>query len=112
MGIVRVMVRAQIATTTPHTRVTPPMKKTQHSGAPKTLWSLRRGEHCAIAGYDDLLAEAYKVRLMEFGFYPGETVSCLQSPGFGAPKVYRVNNTIYSLDDEIADHILVESTGL
>jgi Fe2+ transport system protein FeoA len=49
---------------------------------------------------------------MEFGFYPGETVSCLQSPGFGAPKVYRVNNTIYSLDDEIADHILVESTAL
>ena len=47
---------------------------------------------------------------MEFGFYPGETVSCLQSPAFGAPKVFRVNNTIYSLDDEIADHILVEGT--
>tara|TARA_R110000772_G_scaffold261968_1_gene380721 strand:- start:4179 stop:4451 length:273 start_codon:yes stop_codon:yes gene_type:complete len=78
--------------------------------APKTLWSLRRGEHCAITGYDDLLAEAYRVRLMEFGFYPGETVSCLQSPAFGAPKVFRVNNTIYSLDDEIADHILVEGT--
>lgn len=86
------------------------MEKKPLPSATRTLWSLRRGEHCAIAGYDDLLAEAYKVRLMEFGFYPGETVSCLQSPAFGAPKVYRVNNTIYSLDDEIADHILVEST--
>ena len=44
---------------------------------------------------------------MEFGFHPGETVSCVQSLAFGAPKVYRVSNTVYSLDDEVATHVLV-----
>ena len=45
---------------------------------------------------------------MELGFHPGETVACLQSPAFGAPKVFRVANTIFSLDDEVASHITVE----
>ena len=72
-----------------------------------TLWSLQAGDRCRILGYDGVLADAYRIRLMEFGFHPGEVVSCLQSPAFGAPKVYRVNNTVYSLDDEVASHVQV-----
>lgn len=72
-----------------------------------SLWSLQAGDHCEIVGYDDALADKYRVRLMEFGFHPGESVACLQAPAFGAPKVYRVSNTIYSLDDEVASHIRV-----
>jgi Fe2+ transport system protein FeoA len=72
-----------------------------------TLWNLRAGESCEILGYDEGLAEAYRVRLMEFGFHAGERVVCLQSPAFGAPRVFRVNNTVYSLDDEVACHVLV-----
>jgi len=45
--------------------------------------------------------------MMELGFHPGETVTCLQSPAFSAPKVFRVSNTIFSLDDEVAAHIAV-----
>jgi Fe2+ transport system protein FeoA len=48
---------------------------------------------------------------MEFGFHPGETVVCVQSVAFGAPKVYRVSNTIFSLDEEVADHIQVRLLG-
>ena len=73
-----------------------------------TLWSLKSGDSCQIIDYDDALAEPYKVRLMEFGFHPGETVTCLQSPSFGAPKVYQVSNTVFSLDDEVAAHVRVE----
>ena len=73
-----------------------------------TLWSLKAGDQCEILEYDDEIAEPYKVRLMEFGFHPGERVSCLQSPAFGAPKVYRVSNTIFSLDDEVAAHVRVK----
>lgn len=76
-----------------------------------SLWSLKAGDSCEILGYDDVLAEKYRVRLMEFGFHPGESVSCLQSPAFGAPKVYRVSNTIYSLDDEVASHVRVKLAG-
>jgi Fe2+ transport system protein FeoA len=73
-----------------------------------SLWSLRAGDQGQISGYDSALAENYRVRLMELGFHPGETVYCLQAPAFGAPKVYRVANTVFSLDDEVAAHINVE----
>ena len=73
-----------------------------------TLWSLKCGDSCQIIDFDDALAEPYKIRLMEFGFHPGETVTCLQSPAFGAPKVYRVSNTVFSLDDEVATHVRVK----
>ena len=76
-----------------------------------SLWSLQTGDHCEILGYDNALDEKYRIRLMEFGFHPGESVSCLQSLAFGAPKVYRVSNTVYSLDDEVAAHVLVRITS-
>ena len=45
--------------------------------------------------------------MMELGFHPGEVVTCVRAPALGAPKVYRVSNTIFSLDDEVAAHISV-----
>lgn len=72
-----------------------------------SLWALKAGEACEILSYDDALAEKYRIRLMEFGFHPGESVTCLQSPALGAPKVYRVSNTVFSLDDEVAAHVKV-----
>ena len=74
------------------------------------LWSLKSGQRCEILGYDTALDDKYRIRLMEFGFHPGESVSCLQALAFGAPKVYRVSNTVYSLDDEVASHVLVRIT--
>lgn len=76
----------------------------------RPLWSLAAGEECSVIGFDDALAEPYRVRLMEFGFHPGETVSCLLTPGMGAPRVYRVSNTVFSLDGDIARHVLVRET--
>ncbi len=76
-----------------------------------SLWSLRAGDRCRILGYDDALAEPYRIRLMEFGFHAGESVRCLQSPAFGAPKVYQVSNTVFSLDDEVASHVRVRLEG-
>jgi Fe2+ transport system protein FeoA len=75
------------------------------------LWALKSGDSCEIVGYDNALDDKYRIRLMEFGFHPGESVSCLQSLAFGAPKVYRVSNTVYSLDDEVASHVLVRVTS-
>jgi Fe2+ transport system protein FeoA len=72
-----------------------------------SLWSLRAGERCRIDGFDDALADSYRVRVMELGFHPGEIVTCVQAPALGAPRVYRVSNTMFSLDDEVAAHIEV-----
>ena len=68
----------------------------------KTLWELLQGEKCLVQGFNQALDESYRVRLMELGFHPGEQVTCVQIPRLGAPKLYRVNNTIYSLDDSVA----------
>lgn len=73
----------------------------------RSLWSLRAGDRCEILSYDDALADKYRIRMLEFGFHPGESVTCVQSLAFGAPKVYRVSNTIFSLDDEVASHVQV-----
>ena len=73
----------------------------------QSLWSLQAGDWGRIEDFDDALPQNYRVRLMELGFHAGEVVSCVQSPAFGAPKVYRVSNTIYALDDSVADHITV-----
>ena len=72
-----------------------------------SLWTLKAGDRCEILGYDQALPDNYRIRMMEFGFHPGETVACVQAVAFGAPKVYRVSNTIFSLDEEVADHIQV-----
>lgn len=72
-----------------------------------TLWSLAAGDRVQVVGFDAVLPEPYRVRLMEFGFHPGETVACLMTPGLGAPKLYRVSNTVFSLDNDVASHVLV-----
>jgi len=77
----------------------------------KSLWSLKAGGRGQIVGYGESLAENYRIRLMELGFHRGEVITCLQAPAFGAPKVYRVANTIFSLDDEVAAHIEIKTVG-
>ncbi|WP_040481614.1 FeoA family protein [Luminiphilus syltensis] len=78
------------------------------SAITKTLWSLQAGDAVRVIGFDDSLPERYRVRLEEFGFHPGENVECLMTPGLGAPKLYRVSNTVFSLDDDIASCVLVQ----
>ena len=73
----------------------------------KPLRQLCEGEEGVVVDFDDVLSEAYRIRLMEFGFHPGETVSCLVKPGLGAPHVYRVSNTVYSLDKDISDAVMI-----
>ena len=72
------------------------------------LWQLGRGRRAAIVGFDDRMPDAYRSRLTEMGFHFGEIVTCLMRPAFGSPRVYRVSNTVYSLDSEIAGRIRVE----
>ena len=78
----------------------------------KKLWSLSPGDYCNVVGFDDAMPESYRVRLMELGFYPGELIECLVNPGLGAPRVYRVNNTVFSLDEEIACRVFVNLTSV
>jgi Fe2+ transport system protein FeoA len=79
----------------------------KHAPAPKALWDLRPGEAAMVTGFDDGLSVAYQGRVMEFGFQPGARVQCLLNPGFGAPRVYSISNSVFSLDKEIAAAVFV-----
>lgn len=76
------------------------------------LWSLRPGESSEVLGFAAALPERYQGRVMEFGFQPGNRVSCLLSPAFGAPRVYRISNSVFSLDRNVAEHVLVAASGV
>ena len=74
----------------------------------RSLWELRAGQKCKILSYQSELEKDYQVRLMDLGFHPGEVVTCVQAPAFGAPKLFQVSNTVYSLDDWVAKKIKIE----
>jgi Fe2+ transport system protein FeoA len=73
-----------------------------------SLWALPTHTSGVLVGFDPALPERYRGRLQEFGFHLGEQVCCQHRTGFGAPRVYRVSNATYSLDQELAEHILVQ----
>lgn len=75
--------------------------------APLTLWDLKQGDSVTVDNFKPELAPNYRLRLGELGFHPGERVACVLSPGLGAPKLYRINNSVYSLDDSVASLIEV-----
>lgn len=76
------------------------------------LWTLVKGQRAVIREFGAALPDTYRQRLTEMGFHGGERVTCLLRPAFGAPRVYRVSNTVFSLDEEIAAHILMQPEGV
>ncbi len=72
-----------------------------------TLWQLQKGARAVIVDFCKTMPAEYSGRLGEMGFHRGESVICLLRPGFGCPRVYRVSNTVYSLDRDLAAGIRV-----
>ena len=72
-----------------------------------TLWDLAQGASAKVSHFSASIESVYRTRLSELGFHPGQQISCVMPPSLGAPKLYRVNNTVYSLDDSIASLIKV-----
>jgi Fe2+ transport system protein FeoA len=74
----------------------------------QSLWALKKGQRCTLLGFDEAMDARYKERVFELGFRPKTEVMCLKTSAFGAPRVYQVNNSVFSLEDTVANHILVE----
>ena len=75
----------------------------------RDLWSLTEGEAGVLASFGADLADSWLRRLREVGFAPGERVTCVTAPRFGAPRVYRVGNTFFSVEDQIARQLWLET---
>ena len=76
-----------------------------------TLWDLPLNTPAELIGFTETLSTRHRGRLQEFGFHSGEEISCQQQPGFGAPRVFRVSNATYCLDQELAEQVLVRPSG-
>ncbi|MEM1113854.1 MAG: FeoA family protein [Pseudomonadota bacterium] len=74
---------------------------------PNTLWQMRRGDCCVVVGFDPALREAYRRRLIELGFRPGVSISCVVAPSFGAPKLFQVASSVFSLERDLAQRVLI-----
>ena len=84
-------------------------KIAENNSGDRSLWQLRKGASCVIRGFDDALPPRYVTRLTELGFRPGADVFCTVAPRLGAPKFYRVANTVYSLEKAIAELVSTSS---
>ena len=69
-----------------------------------SLWELPAGESAIITGINGEL-DAATQRLMDIGFREGQRVSCVLTPGFGAPRVFAVGGATYSLDRRTAERV-------
>ncbi len=77
-----------------------------------SLWDLPQGDKCRVQSIQKGLDKDYRKRLRDLGFHPGEIVTCVMAPRMGAPRLYRVHNSIYSLDDQIARLIHISHQGI
>ena len=72
-----------------------------------SLWDLGEGQSAVLSGFDPDMAPTYLLRLKDLGFALGEPVTCVTAPRFGAPRVYRISNSFFSLEDAIARQMLI-----
>lgn len=72
---------------------------------PTSLWALSAGDSAVIHSIGSDEIDATTQRLMDIGFREGQRVTCLLTPGFGAPHVFAVGGATYSLDRLTAERI-------
>ncbi|MEZ4871708.1 MAG: FeoA family protein [Bdellovibrionales bacterium] len=72
------------------------------------LWTLEPNKSAVIRSIEAGVPESILHRLKELGFSAGHPVICLMQPSFGAPRVYQINQSVYSLDQDIAQCVQVD----
>ena len=74
----------------------------KHEG---TLLSLKTNQEVQISGFSSRISPEYVMRLRELGFREGEFVKCIKTPPMGAPRVFEVGGTVFSMESEVAKEI-------
>lgn len=78
-----------------------------------TLWDLKQGQHARITGIAAEMEEVFQRRLEDLGFRAGETVMCSKKIPFGGPRVFRVGDSVFSVERSmaLAVNIRIEDGG-
>lgn len=74
-----------------------------------TLWDLPENQSAAIRSFGPSLNDRQRKRLEDIGFRIGETILCFKRTPFQSPRLYRSEESVFSLTREIAEQILLEA---
>ncbi len=73
----------------------------------RSLLDLKVNEEGQISSFSSHLSHDYTMRLRELGFREGEFVKCLKTPPMGAPRIFEICGTVFSMETEIAQGIKI-----
>ena len=76
----------------------------------RSLLDLKVNEEGQINSFSTHLSHDYTIRLRELGFREGEFVKCLKTPPLGAPRIFEICGSVYSMETEIAQRIKLLSS--
>lgn len=76
----------------------------------RTLWDLSPHNAARIVEIQPHAEESYRNRLNDLGFLVGEAVTCVRRTPFQGPRVFKIGDSIFSLDRETALTVVV--TGI
>jgi Fe2+ transport system protein FeoA len=72
------------------------------------MWQMNTQQKARIVDFAENLSEIQKIRLIDLGFAPQETVVCVKRIPFGGPAVFQVQSSMFALEGSIARYVLVE----
>jgi Fe2+ transport system protein FeoA len=67
---------------------------------PKSLSQLKIKEKALITGFTPKMPASHTQRLQELGFREGVSILCLKRPPMGAPCVYQIGGSVFSIDSQ------------
>ena len=68
---------------------------------------MQKNTKATIIGLNDELTKMLRTRLNEMGFVPGEMLTCMRRSPFRGPLVVQIQDCVYSLAQQLAQHIRV-----
>lgn len=77
----------------------------------QTLWDLLPLDAACIVDISPLIDKSYRNRLHDLGFLVGEVVACVRRTPFQGPRLFKIGDSVFSLDRDIAQSVMVTVTG-
>jgi len=74
-----------------------------------TLWDLNKGETANVSHLCEHLDDSVSTRLVEMGFEPDQSITCLRRSLFAGPLVVQVGDCVYSLEQTVAEQIFIST---
>ena len=73
-----------------------------------TLWDLAKCKEARISHLCDQMSGPISNRLIEMGFETNQFVKCLRRTPLSGPVVIELGDSVYSLEQSIAEQVFIE----